>query len=386
MARASDQLRERMLDLAWSLWTGLGVPGRIDIHGDCAIDPEPLILFTAGLGDADSRLRDEATDWCIRYGQLVAGARLKNLIGDESDRVRAGYGEFAATVSSCSSHRWPGATTRREHTVRERPRVQAFNRPSQIVLRLRALLGVGGRADIIRAFLASPESAFSAADLATETSYTKRNMAQVLEALRLADVVQAFPIRNQIHYRMPRERIDQLREQLSPVPASFVRWPPVLHVLTAVYETMQLFESKNKNIRGVEARAAVERLADAIRVARFPEPRRNVRGSEFWDEFVSWSLALAGNLAAGNEPAGDRFKARWTASPELPGCEVMEPGDFAVWRSPLPGVSSQWAFGLHGKTRAFRCFDEGVRYPTVDEAKRVAEVRQFTLETRRSLD
>jgi hypothetical protein len=309
MARASDRLRERMLDLAWSLWTGLGVPGRIDKHGDCAVDPEPLILFTAGLGDADSRLRDEATDWCIRYGQLVAGARLKNLLGDESDRVRAGYGELAATVSSCSSHRWPGATIKREHTVRVRPRVQAFDRPSQIILRLRALLGVGGRADIIRAFLASPDSAFSAADLAAETSYTKRNMAQVLEALRLADVVQAFPIRNQIHFRMPRERVDRLREQLSPVPASFVRWPSVLHVLTAVHETMRLFESKKENVRGVEARAAVERLTGAIRVARFPEPLRNVRGAGFWSEFVSWSLAAGDNLAAGRIPAEGGFRS-----------------------------------------------------------------------------
>jgi len=30
-----------------------------------AIDPEPLIVFTA-IADLDPRLRDEALDWCIR--------------------------------------------------------------------------------------------------------------------------------------------------------------------------------------------------------------------------------------------------------------------------------------------------------------------------------
>jgi hypothetical protein len=39
-------------------------------HTDWAIDLEPLIMFTAALGDEDPRLRDEATDWCIRNGRL----------------------------------------------------------------------------------------------------------------------------------------------------------------------------------------------------------------------------------------------------------------------------------------------------------------------------
>jgi hypothetical protein len=61
MTRASGVLRDKMIDLAWSLWTGLGVPGQIDNHGDCAVDPEPLILFTAGLRDADPRCAWTAT-------------------------------------------------------------------------------------------------------------------------------------------------------------------------------------------------------------------------------------------------------------------------------------------------------------------------------------
>lgn len=305
MTRASDKLRERMLDLAWSLWTGLGAPGPIDNHGDCAVDPEPLILFTAGLGDADPRLRDEATDWCIRYGQLVVGTRLKNLLATEGESVRTGYGEFAATISSCSSLRWPGATEPRRYEPRGRPRIRAFDRPSQIVLRLRALLGAGGRADIVRAFLASPESAFCAADLAAETAYTKRNVAQVLEALRLAEVVRALRVRNQVRFRLSGERARQLRELLAPVPSVFVRWAPALRALTAAHEAVERFESKSEGVRGVEARAAAEKLADALHAARLPGPRPSVRGPGFWSEFVSWSLAVAGDLAAGKELSED---------------------------------------------------------------------------------
>lgn len=310
MAAASKRMREQLLDLGWSLWTGLGVPGQIDEHADHCIDPEALIVFTAALGDADPRLRDEATDWCIRYGNLVSGARLKNLLANENDQVRSAYGEFAATVGQHSSLRWPEQTTARRHQPRERPRIQAFNRASQVIFRLRGLMGVSARAEIVRAFLALPETAFSAADLAAETAYTKRNVAQVLDALRLGDVVQAFPIRNQIHFRMPRERLIQLREQLEPVPSAFVRWSAVLHVLPALQDLLERIEGEDNDVRAVEARAFAENIVDSIRFARLPPPRRDLRGAEYWNEFVAWALAAANNLAIGNEPAGDRFKAR----------------------------------------------------------------------------
>jgi hypothetical protein len=136
----NQQLCDRRLDLAWSLWTGLGVPGQINRHANHAIDTEALIIFTAALGDEDPRLRDEATDWCIRYGSLISGARLKNLVSRESQIVQERYGELAATVAEHSSLRWPGKTKAREYAPREHPKIATFNRKSQLVLRLRGIL------------------------------------------------------------------------------------------------------------------------------------------------------------------------------------------------------------------------------------------------------
>ena len=294
MTRASDRLRERMLDLAWSLWTGLGVPGQIDNHGDCAIDPEPLILFTAGLGDADPRLRDEATDWCIRYGQLVSGTRLKNLLVREGDEVRAGFGEFAATVAKHSSLRWLGSTAAREHSPRERPKVKAFNRPSQVVLRLRALMGVGARADVIRVFLGRPDAALGAADLATEIGYAKRNVALALEMLRLGDVLDAFPIRNQIHFRISRANVERLRSLLGEMPRTFPRWSPFLRVVSRVHETAKRVEKLSPKVQAVEMMAVVRDLADDIRDAEIPSPPSVAREEYLLVSLVSWCAELSG--------------------------------------------------------------------------------------------
>lgn len=304
MTKASDQLRELMLDLAWSLWTGLGVPGNIDEHGDHAIDPEALVVFTAALGDADPRLRDEATDWCIRHGDLLSGARLKNLLAREDESINGRFGELAATVAAHSSLRWPGRTVARDHTPRARPRTTSFNRPSQLVLRLRALLGVGARAEIVRAFLASPAESYSAADLAGLTSYTKRNVAQVLEALRLAGTVEGTPFRNQIRFTMPQARVGQFREQLAPIPTLFVGWPSAFRVLAGSLETICNFESQSDTVRAVEARAATHDLDVAIRAARLPRPKHDQKSDAYWSDFVKWVIAIAQGLASGEKPKG----------------------------------------------------------------------------------
>jgi hypothetical protein len=294
------QLCERRLELAWSLWTGLGVPGQIDRHIDHTIDPESLVVFTAALGDEDPRLRDEATDWCIRYGSLISGARLKNLVSRESEIVQERYGEFSATVAAHSSLSWPGKTKARQYSPRIRPKIQTFNRKSQLVLRLRGFLGTGARAEIIRAFLASPGTAISAAELAAETHFTKRNVAQILDALRLAGMVQAMPYRNQFHYRLSEEQAGQMRDLLAPMPSVFIRWPYALHVITAAIEAMKHYESSSPVVRAVEIRAVVDKLNTAMYSAHLTGPKKDILGTEFWDEFVSWLESLVKNLATGS--------------------------------------------------------------------------------------
>lgn len=299
--RVNQQLCDRRLDLAWSLWTGLGVPGQIDRHTDHAIDPEALIVFTAALGDEDPRLRDEATDWCIRCGSLISGARLKNLVSRESQIVQERYGEFAATVAAHSSLRWPGRTKSRKYAPRERPKIHTFNRKSQLVLRLRGSLGTGARAEIVRAFLASPDATtFSAADLATEIHFTKRNVAQILDALRLAGIVQAMPHRNQFHYRLSEEHAGRVRELLAPVPAVFIRWPYALHIITAAAQAMKQLESSSKVVRAVEIKSLVDKLNTSLYKAHLAGPKCDVHGPEFWDEFVSWLEKTVETLATGN--------------------------------------------------------------------------------------
>lgn len=63
--------------------------GSLEIHLQAR---EDLICFTAFLGDEDARLRDEATDWCVRNWRYVS-----------SSSPTATYASSTKTVSSSPS-------------------------------------------------------------------------------------------------------------------------------------------------------------------------------------------------------------------------------------------------------------------------------------------
>ena len=84
-------------DLAWSLWAELGVEGVVRRHDWQAIDLEPLIIFTAKLGDTDHRLRASTIDWCITNSRFASAFRLRNLADQSSPETRAAAGPPPAT-------------------------------------------------------------------------------------------------------------------------------------------------------------------------------------------------------------------------------------------------------------------------------------------------
>ena len=126
--------------------------------------------------------------------------RLRNLLAAESPEVQAAFGQTAATVNANSGLRWPGATQARPFQRTRRSAVADFGAPSLVVMRLRALFGVGARAEIVRAFLADPPARRSAADVAADAGYAKRNIAEALEALRMAGLLEIHARRNQRLY------------------------------------------------------------------------------------------------------------------------------------------------------------------------------------------
>jgi len=253
-----DMVTDNAIALAWSLWAEMGVSGWQRNHASHAIDPERLILFTAFLGDADPRLRDESTDWCIAYGRYVSAARLRNLLATQTPEVRATFAGVAATVNAHSNLRWPSATQARPYTRTQRSAIADFTGPSLVVLRLRALFGVGARAEVLRAFLADPAARFSAADVAPDAGYTKRNIAEAMDALRTAGLLRVQALRNQRLFGLADAA--WLTSLPGGLPEAWPRWSSVFRVLEGLIAGMREADRLTPKVRTVEASAVLRDL------------------------------------------------------------------------------------------------------------------------------
>lgn len=298
MTSSSRQLEDRALDLAWSLWAELGVSGWQRRHTSHAIDPELLLLFTAFLGDADPRLRDESTDWCIAYGRYVSKARLRNFLASEKTTIQEAFGPTSATVNAHSNLRWPGATEPRPFGRTGRSVVADFRRPSLVVLRLRALFGVGARAEIVKAFAADTSAPLSAADLADKAGYTKRNIAEALEVLRMAGLLEAEHRRNQLVYRLA--EAEGLMGMLGDMPSSFPKWRSVFRILESLITASRRVQSLTAGAAVVEASDVLDDLDADFRAVGVRMPRVDVQSRDPWSDVIVQALDLAEAWSTGS--------------------------------------------------------------------------------------
>jgi hypothetical protein len=293
---SSSKVREELVALAWSLWAELGVSGWERRHKAWFVDPEPLVIFTAWLGDQDARLRDEVTDWCIRFGSWISATRLANMLrANESAAER--FGELAATVARHSTLRWRGATSPRPYEPSLKSQLVSFDSPSLVSLRLRALLGVGARAEILRQFLSSGSLAQSASDLVEDAGFMKRNVADALDAFRLGGVLDSTRTQNKLAYRL-RQPV-AWRTLLGELPSVWPRWSSIFPLLSRASDAIDHMRAIPARSATVEANKTARGIVSLVERAHlYPLP--SARGHEHGPEaFEDWTLRTAAALARG---------------------------------------------------------------------------------------
>lgn len=227
-------------ELLWRQWCGLGVPGHArPVPAELLIDPEALLLATTFVGRHEPRLFDEALDWLGLHGSLINLQRLKNLqdsagLGDA--RVLAAAAQWLADHTT--QPRWKAFT--RDRRAPARLHVQAglvpgdpreadtsvpksepffhstgplaadacdtlflahgFTRsgfvprrmgrppnphsPPNLVLALRALIGISARVEVILCLAGG--MSVHASELARLTGYAPRTLQALLQEMALS--------------------------------------------------------------------------------------------------------------------------------------------------------------------------------------------------------
>lgn len=290
MPTSTSSLENALVNRAWIQWVALGVDavGEID---DAVVDPEALIALTSELGDADARLRDVATDWCVGFGRYVNGSRLRGVVeelGTPPDLI----GEFVATVAVAGGPRWPmGTQPRPGYSSRGKARLTTAMSRARLHLRLRAAFGVNARADILAALLSARSVEMSLADLARVTRFSKLNVSSAVDALTLAGLIEVRSVGNERRMRLgPVDVLPRLR-----APIAQRDWVATFGVALEVLR-FQRGEGESLTVRAIDARGLVERLRSRIASARLPEPNLAAIGDDFALAFDRWIVDLVYHL------------------------------------------------------------------------------------------
>ena len=298
MSGSASALGSALLNRAWAQWISFGVDA-VGERDDAVVDPEALIALTAELGEADARLRDVSTDWCVEYGRYVNGSRLKQVTHELRTPPEA-IGEYVATVAAAGGPTWPMATQpRAEYRTRGKARLDSAVAPPLLRIRLRAAFGVNARADILAALLAVPVVGVSGADLTRTTRFTKPNVASAVDALVLAGLLEARTVGNE--RRLTLTRVDEILPGLRPPiaqPDWVTRFGVALEVLRFVGQ-----DGMSPAVRAIEARRLVDGLQTRILAEGLPQPNTSALGDQFAGAFDRWAVQLVDFLRSPSQRA-----------------------------------------------------------------------------------
>jgi len=291
MPRSTSELQSALLDRAWIQWIALGVDA-VGERDDAVVDPEALIALTSELGDADARLRDVSTDWCVAFGRYINGSRLKQVVRELRTPPEA-IGEYVATVAASGGPAWPMATEPRpEYSSRGKARLESARSRSRLRIRLRAAFGVNARADVLAALLVAPQNGLSVADLARKTRFTKPTTAFAVDALVLAGLLEARTVGNErlLLLAKPGEILPGLRPPIVQ-PDWVARFGVALEVLRFDGQ-----DGMSLSVRAIEARRVVEGLLARITSEGLPDPDLDTFGDQFSSAFDRWVVQLVDSL------------------------------------------------------------------------------------------
>jgi hypothetical protein len=301
-----SRLTEKMVDLLWHQWSTIGVAGYARTDQNQIIDPEALILATTRFGRHDARLMDESIDWLMKLGQRISLQRLQGLhkqwpnVADP--RV---LGVLADLLGSQALHRkWrvlgnPPAsdvepelffigpdgrripyfksadpTFEKQGLLRGKLDLRGMSRApdprnrENLILTLRALLGVNARAEIT-AWLLTHDSGHPAA-IARSTGYFSKSIQQILNEMAGSGQISSVRLSREKHFSLPHR--DAWLALLFPandksIPfCHWVDWMPLFSAVTRFTETLSKpgLDENSEAFQAVHLRETLEAATPAL--------------------------------------------------------------------------------------------------------------------------
>lgn len=319
-----NTVQERLLAMVWRQWSAIGLPGYNDTKETRVIDPEALLLLTMTVGRQDMRLFDEVLHWLRVNGALLNVQRLQNLADRSGDVAKAALAAVAdlLTADSSMAPKWRGLASRwslqeelplfllRDGRPLPRPETadDVFQRhgllrapvayvdgdrpfptrgAASLLLRLRALLGVSLRCEIL-CVLGSVDEVHPSR-LAKSLAMAPRSIQKALAEMVQSGIVQVRVEARRKYYSLAPRILDPLLRPEGPTQwrnsaplfrACEVLWEAVRDPGLVVFEPALLASQWRRVMREIAPDLAEAGLAAGLRSApSYP-------GEEYGDVFV----------------------------------------------------------------------------------------------------
>jgi hypothetical protein len=322
-----DEIARSAVELATSLWAELGVTTSPRRHDWQAIDLEPLIVFTACCASGDARLRARTIEWCAENERYLSTFRLQRFTRLAHPTTRRAAERYVAAVAAATRK------AKRRPPPRARTRASAnslepdLRRPSLIQLRLRALVGVSARAEVLKLMLAEPDLPRTSSSMVARAGYGKGGVAQALDMLTAAGITGVQSSGNRLLYRL--NRASELAQCLNGLPAAFPDWVAIFRITEGTLRYAH--SAPTEPAARVAAAAALAReLADDLqRVAPGARPPR-ITGAASIAGFDQWARTFVEDQAGASSLLPRKREVVYTVHRLLLGgwiATVTEPGE-----------------------------------------------------------
>lgn len=264
MSTSPRAIKQAGANLAWRQWVSLGVLGDGQERESRCIDIEALLWFTFVPGGAEARrLQDAVADWLRINGDLVSLHRLRNV--HRSDPAMLERVTELLRESSAAS----GRVDRTTKAMRADPLI-----PANLAVRLRLTFDAGVRAEILRYLLTTSQPHVDVLTIAEVTSFSKRNVNDVLLSLVAAGMLEQSWEANRRVFSIDRDRWWRFLGVEHGAEPGFVPWLRSFRAMREINLWLATDRSKRRSVylRSSDARDLLTKIGDDLTASGISVP------------------------------------------------------------------------------------------------------------------
>ena len=200
---ATSRIQEATLNAMWRQWAAIGASAAGG-RARAVVDPEALLLASLWFTDEEPRLMDLVASWVVENVAHLSVQRAKNVARSFPEVVERRLPALARlALERGKDFRWKSLVRSDVPPLAERRGGKKLSvpvplqRPAALMVRMRVLLGVGMRTDIITFLLTVRDGYIAPDDVAAATAYNlasvRRVLAQLAEAGGLNYAAGTYP-------------------------------------------------------------------------------------------------------------------------------------------------------------------------------------------------